>query len=242
MHEQAAPRQHAAVQFHAYRDETQWSWAIAIAMSAAVRRQLESQERARLLLSGGTTPGPAYRVLSQAPLDWQRVDVALVDERWLQPGDANSNAHLLRTTLLQHHAAGARLETLTRPGRSIEEAVNIANLHARPPAAAVALGMGTDGHTASLFPGMRGLDAILVAAAAYAAVDASGCPGAGAWPRRISLTPAGLAPVPTRLLLIRGAAKRGLFERAMAGEDARELPVRIAFTTPGACLQVHWCP
>ena len=74
------------------------------------------------------------------------------------------------------------------------------------------------------------------------AVDATGCPGAGPWLGRISLTPAGLGIAHTLLLLLRGQRKREVFERALAGEDSREMPVRIAFMTPGAQLQVHWCP
>ena len=77
---------------------------------------------------------------------------------------------------------------------------------------------------------------------AYVAVDATGCPGAGAWHRRISLTPAGLAPTHTRLLLLRGAGKRARFEEALGGSDMREMPVRLAFLTPGAALQVYWAP
>ena len=73
-------------------------------------------------------------------------------------------------------------------------------------------------------------------------VDASGCPGAGPWPRRISLTPTGLAPAQTRILLLRGEDKRQVFERALAGDDPHELPVRIAIGTPGATLDVYWCP
>lgn len=198
--------------------------------------------RARLLLSGGTTPGPVYEALARAPLEWSRIDVALVDERWLQPGDPDSNAYLVRNTLLRERAADARFETLTRTGRSIDEAVAAANLHASQAADAVVLGMGDDGHTASLFPGMRGLAQALASPNPYVAVDATGCPGAGPWPRRISLTPAGLAPARMRLLLIRGEAKRERFERAMEGNDPLELPVRMAFTTPGALLRVHWCP
>ena len=58
----------------------------------------------------------------------------------------------------------------------------------------------------------------------------------------ISLTPSGLAPSRTRLLLIRGEHKRRLFERAADGDDVAELPIRLAFTTPGARLRVHWAP
>ncbi|HEY0310817.1 MAG TPA: 6-phosphogluconolactonase [Luteimonas sp.] len=230
------------VRFHAHTSDDQWAWSIAVGVAAALRRELDREPRARLLVSGGRTPEPVFRALSQAPLEWERVDIALVDERWLLPDDPDSNAHLVRRHLLREHAAGARFETLTRPGRSIEAAVADANLHAGHPPGIVLLGMGSDGHTASLFPHMIGLEAALASPNAYVAVDATGCPGAGPWPRRISLTPAGLAPAHTRLLLLRGQDKREVFERALEGEDPRELPVRIAYTTPGAALHVHWCP
>ncbi len=232
----------AEVQFHAYADATQWAWAAAVAIAGALGRDLERRPRARLLLSGGTTPAPVYEALSKAPLDWTRVDVALVDERWLLPDDPDSNARLVRRTLLQNHGTQARFESITRAGRGFEDALTTANMHARHPAGVVVLGMGPDGHTASLFPRMRGLDDALASPSPYVAVDASGCPGAGAWTRRISLTPAGLAPAQARLLLIRGAEKRALFERVRAGANVRDFPVALALTTPGAPLHVHWCP
>src|SRR3546814_20129481 len=89
---------------------------------------------------------------------------------------------------------------------------------------------------------MLGLDQALASPTAYVAVDASGCPGSGPWPRRINLTPAGLEPSRMRLLLIRGEHKRRLFERAMDGTDPLEIPIRPAFTTPWARLRVHWGP
>jgi len=233
---------HPSVRFHVYRSDEQWAWAIAVSIVATLRRDLEQRPRTRVLVSGGTTPAPVYQVLSKAPLDWAGVDIALVDERWLQPDDPDSNARLVRENLLQQNAAEARFETLTRAGRRIDEAVNAANMHARLAPALVLLGMGNDGHTASLFPRMRGLSEALESPSHYVAVDASGCEGAGRWTRRISLTPKGLAAARSRMLLIRGDDKRRLFERAMTGDDARELPVRIAFTTPGASLDVHWCP
>src|SRR3546814_16763884 len=110
------------------------------------------------------------------------VDIALVDERWLLPGDPDSNAHLVREHLLRDHAAAARFESLTREGRNIDAAVADANLLARNPPAVVVLGMGDDGHTASLFPHMLGLADALCSPNAYLAVAANGCPCSGPWP------------------------------------------------------------
>jgi 6-phosphogluconolactonase len=230
------------VSLHEFRNDDQWSWAAAVAIAAALRRDLVVQPRARLLVSGGTNPAPVFEALSRAPLEWDRVDIGLVDERWVPPGDPGSNACLVREHLLRSHASAASFEPLAPPGLDLDDAVSAANERARQAPGVVVLGMGDDGHTASLFPGMRGLADALASNAPYVAVDASGCPGAGAWPQRISLTPAGLAPARTRLLLLRGAARRTRFERALAGGDMRELPVRMAFLTPGAALQVYWAP
>lgn len=230
------------VQFHGHADADAWAESAAAAIAYAVGEALRERDRARLLLSGGSTPAPVYRALAQNALDWARVDVGLVDERWLQPDDPDSNARLVRQHLLHGPAAVAHFQSLTRAGQSIEESVRTANLHAHQAADVVVLGMGEDGHTASLFPRMRGLEQALEADQAYVAVDTTGCPGAGRFARRISLTPAGLAPSHARFLLIRGESKRALFERAADGDNVRELPVRLAFTTPGAGLQVHWAP
>src|SRR5690606_19946466 len=190
----SAPGPHGGVQlrdggeFQAFERSRQGAWAAAVPLAAALGRSLESESRTRLLLSGGRTPGPVYAALARAPLDWDRVDVALVDERWLLPDDPDSNARLVRESLLADRAAAARFESITCPGRSIEEAVSIANMHAAHPAGIVVLGMGDDGHVGSLFPNMIGLADALASPRPYVAVDATGCPGAGPWTRRVSLT------------------------------------------------------
>jgi len=230
------------VKFNAYPDADAWAWSCAVMLAASLRRDLAERGHARLLLSGGTTPAPVYRALSKAPLDWDNIDVALVDERWLQPDDPDSNARLVRENLLQNHAKAAHFEPMTRLGRTLDEAVASANAHARQATTAAVLGMGEDGHTASLFPGARDLPRALASKSDYVSFDASGCPGAGPWPLRISLTPLGLSKARERLLLVRGDAKRRLLDRALDSDDASVMPVRIAFTTPGATLQIHWSP
>lgn len=232
-----------SVVWHVYPDLDGWRWASAVAIAAELRRDLQQRPRARLLLSGGGTPGPVYRALAKAPLEWERIDVALVDERWLLPDDPDSNARLVRTQLLNDHASQARFEPITRSGRTIEQAVATANAHGRQPCTVAVLGMGEDGHTASLFPGMAGLPQVLSSSQPYAAVDASGCAGAQGWTRRVTITPAGLAHAKARVLLIRGQRKRELLEQALADGDVLQRPVLAALDpireTP---LHVYWCP
>ncbi|MGH8080320.1 MAG: 6-phosphogluconolactonase [Lysobacter sp.] len=239
-HDPAQP-QATAYRWHEHRSTDTWTWACAVAIAAELRRDLVRHPRARLLLSGGTTPAPVYRALSRAPLDWARVDVALVDERWLLPDDPDSNAWLVRQHLLRDNAAAARFEQLTQPGRTLEEAVAFANAHARQNASAAVLGMGEDGHTASLFPDLPALDRVFASKQPYVAIDASGAPGAKQWSKRISLTPTGLAYAQSRFLLIQGQAKREVFRQALASGDAKHWPVLIGMDGDIG-LDVHWCP
>lgn len=225
---------------HLHRNPEVWVWASAVAIAAEVRRDLLHRPRARLLLTADEVASPVYRALAQAPLDWSRVDLALVDERWLQPDDPDSHLQQIRDRLLRDHAAQARLEPLTSPGRRIEEAVAIANAHGQQAASAAVLSMGQDGHLASLFPHMAELDRALRSREAYTAIDASGCPSARQWTRRISVTPAGLSRARTRILLIRGREKREAFQYAIASGKPSSWPVLAALEGP-APLQVHWC-
>lgn len=223
-------------------DAQAWGEAIADELALLLANDLKAHGQARLLLSGGSTPAPVYELLAGRELDWQRIEVGLVDERWLSPQDPDSNAWLVRHSLLDH-AEDAGFVPLVRAGKSIEECVHSANLHARhaQPASVAVLGMGGDGHTASLFPGSTDLLKALHNPLPYAALDATGCPGANQWPLRITLTPAGLAAASNRVLLLRGKQKLQMLDAALAGDDPQQYPIRAAIDLPGPPLRVHWC-
>jgi 6-phosphogluconolactonase len=229
-------------QLFLHADVESWLRFTVVDIVAGLQRALEARGEARLLLSGGSTPAPVHRALARETLEWAKIEVGLVDERWLAKDDLASNARLLRETLLEEGAPGARFEPMKLPPHHrIEDSVRDANRH--PVAGAVCvLGMGEDGHTASLFPGSPDLARALSTNDEYLAIDAGAAPVAQPWPRRISLTRAGLARTRTRLLLLRGTRKRDVVMRALEGTDVSELPVRAAFHLPGEPLRIHWAP
>lgn len=241
----ATPARESRVVWHESADEQAWIDAAASAVAEALRTALSTAAETRLLLSGGTTPAPVYRRLSEQPLDWGKVVVGLVDERDVEPDDEASNARLVRATLLRDAAAKVRFEPLREAGQPLSEAVSAANVRAASAPgdiAAIVLGMGDDGHTASLFPGAKNLEAALSSRAAYVLVDARGCAVADAYPQRISMTPSAIAFARRRILLIRGERKRAVFERAVQDGRVAELPVRAVIDAPGSPLHVYWCP
>jgi 6-phosphogluconolactonase len=237
------------VRLHRYADETQLVAGVTAVMAEALEADRRAFSPGVFLLSGGSTPAPIYRALAARLDDADRLTVSLVDDRWIAPGKAGSNAQLIRETLLSGPASPPRFWPLVDWERGLETSVAQANarlrshLQAYPRALSLLLlGMGEDGHTASLFPGSADLLPALAASTPYVAVDATGCAGAGAWPRRISLTPIGWKTAQRRLLVIRGERKWRILERALHERDVVALPVCAALTLGDAPLDVHWAP
>jgi 6-phosphogluconolactonase len=203
--------------------------AAAHGISARLVEALRTHGRAGLVATGGRSPGPVYDRLQAEGFDWTRVVVTLSDERCVEPDDAASNARLVRERLLKGNAAKAHLLPLWPEPEP-------AALAAIRPFDAVMLGMGEDGHIASLIPGDPGLDEALTTSDPLRRVPA----GLGKPPvARITLTLSALLDARAIFLLVAGEAKRGVIRRAQAGED---LPVARLLSQSNAPVRIFWHP
>ena len=204
-------------------------------LAGDLRDVLAHQDRASLIVPGGSTPGAIFDVLCDANIDWASIDVMLSDERWVPETSERSNTKLLRKRLLVNRAAAARLVPLYLPYSEPEEALRELKQSCQYvlPISVLLLGMGTDMHTASLFPGADRLEEALdLDAPILLPMRAQ-----GAKEPRVTLTAPVLNGAVKKHLVIFGGEKRSAFEAAKSS-PVRDAPVR-AFMDD---LMVHWAP
>lgn len=219
-----------------------WAEAAAARLAAALADALASDGRALFAGSGGSTPSPIYARLAQADLDWAGVTATLVDERYVPEASPNSNAALLKRTLLTGPAAAARFIPLYSPAVTVDRAAALASqaLAAESrPLDAVLLGMGEDGHICSMFPGSPTLTTLLTPGLKPAVYGVpAGRDGAAPPQERLTLNLPWLAGARCVVLALTGAKKRVVFEREAAGDPAVS-PI-AALIAANAPLEVVW--
>lgn len=207
----------------------------------ALREAIAARGAATLVVSGGTTPKRFFGALSKQELDWRRVVITLADERWVDASHARSNARLVADTLLQNAAAAARFEPLFDAAYADPDAA-IPTLTTRlqrlAPFDAALLGMGEDGHFASLFPGGDHLDEGLDPQSPALLVSMH---AANAGEPRISLTLSALLAVRRLFLHIEGGAKMITLDRVL-NEDGADLPIFRLLQERRPPLSCFWCP
>jgi len=214
--------------------------ALAVRLGDAVAAQL----RTAIDLAGeaSSTPKPVFQHLSACALDWSRVTVTLADERWVPASHADSNEALVRNTLLVDQAASARFVSLYLPDQDPHSAlaeIDRAVAAICRPFTVVILGMGEDGHTASLFPATDGLEAAmdLDASASVAVMQPQTVPQT-----RISLTRRALLDSTQCLVHITGASKRQVLETALSDPVDTRLPIARVVDARPAGVSVYWSP
>lgn len=188
-----------------------------------VGRSVASRGRCDLALAGGSTPRPVYRRLAREPgVDWPSVRVYFGDERAVPPDDPRSNFRMAREELLDRLPEGpARVSRMRAERDDLASAAEAYAATLPEPLDVLLLGIGEDGHTASLFPGSPALEE------GSRRVVPSRSPDPPA--RRLTVTPPVIEGARSRVVLAAGERKAPAVRAAVEGEGpARDCPARLA--------------
>jgi 6-phosphogluconolactonase len=229
---------------HFHQDRTSLEKALAGHCLALIRQGLLATGDVSILLSGGSTPLPLYHALASAPLPWTHIHPALVDERWVDPGDTASNEAAIKSAFKDNQSALSNFLGMYKPAVTAAEAASTCSDHYRrlPPPVFCLLGMGNDAHTASLFPGAEGLAAAFASMQWCAAIEAIPSAVTGANTTRMTLTPWGILQARHLILLFTGEAKRSVYEQALQQNDPEKLPISYFLHQKARPVEVFWCP
>ncbi|MGN6148304.1 MAG: 6-phosphogluconolactonase [Rhizomicrobium sp.] len=240
----AASLNTAGPSFREFRNAEEMNATLAREIAERLTAAVAHRGHASMIASGGRTPGAMFDILARSEAPWKDIEITLSDDRWIETASERSNEKLIRDRLLVANAAAARFIALKTPHAHAQEAeqdVDDAVRAIHRPFDIALLGMGTDGHVASLIPGATGLqraldsnDPALVRAVNPADLAAMG--------ERMSLTLRAILDARWIVILLRGGEKREAYRWALKGTDLREAPVRALLHQSDVPVSVFWCP
>ena len=220
------------------RSELESNLVVEIAKTLA--HDIEHKGQATLLVSGGSTPVNLFKLLSNIDLDWSKVTISLVDERYVPDGHKDQNGELIKANLLQNKAQSAKFIPLVMNSLDANEnlkLVRAAFSDQNVPLSVVILGMGTDGHTASLFPDApeleQGMD--LDQKESLIITNPQTAPH-----QRITFTKRALLNTNRLFLHCYGAEKALILEEANQKRDYHIYPIAAFMNQDFKDLEVYW--
>lgn len=230
------PEEQDNLVWHEFSTRDQCARQLADDVAAWLEHAIEERGKASLVVSGGSTPVPFFEALREKELNWNKIWITLADERWVSPDSNDSNELLVSEHLL--HA-----ETNFVPLKSAHDSANEGRhdteeaIKAVPrPFDVVVLGMGPDGHTASLFPQHPDLETALESELTVLPVHNSPKPP----PDRMTMTVPAIRDARQLVLHISGNDKLDVLQRALDGGDTRELPIRNFLCQQEVELAMYW--
>ncbi|MBA6224844.1 6-phosphogluconolactonase [Colwellia sp. MB02u-18] len=213
--------------------------ALADKVAALLTAALDSKGKASIAVSGGSTPKGFFQALSKKKLAWEAITITLADERWVDIDSSDSNTKLVHEYLMQNEAVKAKFFYLKQGEILSDETLTDLNLAANQqllPLDVLILGMGEDGHTASLFPCSDEITQCLAKdSQALLKVTPKTAPH-----QRISFSFAALAQSKNTFLHISGISKKQVLAKAIAGQVCKEMPIRAFLQAPNINTQVYW--
>jgi 6-phosphogluconolactonase len=215
---------------------------LAKTVSNILAKAIKDNGKASIAVSGGSTPKGFFSVLSQSDIDWSKVTITLADERWVPIDSDASNTRLVHENLLQNKAKEAKFFHLKQGDELTDETLadlNVAASKTLLPLDVLILGMGEDGHTASLFPCSDEINVGLDESNDAVLLKVQPKPASH---QRISFTFASLITSKNIFLHSCGEAKKTVLTKALQGDDPFEMPIRAFLQHPSLNTQIFWAP
>lgn len=224
--------------FNEYSSKDELNQDFAQKVASLLSDGIQANGKASLVVSGGNTPLPFFKALSQIDLDWKKVYITLADERWVDSTHDDSNTSLVLNNLIQNKASVANflaIKTSESSAFGAEPSVNESLSDLSSPIDVLILGMGGDGHTASLFPCSEQIKTGFESKDLVVAVKPTTAPH-----ERMSLTLNSLLNSKQIFLHIVGQGKKDVLDAALAGDDIYELPIRAILKQEATPVDVVW--
>ena len=231
-----------AYRFNIFDNGAALAQALAERVAGVLSEAVASRGSASMAVSGGTTPKAFFKALSAFNIDWSRVTITLVDERFVPETSDRSNHALVSAGLLQDKAAVARFIPLYHSDVSAEDAANLATDATKDicrPFDVVILGMGGDGHTASFFPGGNNLERALDPATPRGVITME---AGGAGETRLTFTFSALQDARLLVLHIETDGKKPVIDRALAEGKDSALPIGRVIGNAASDTEIYWTP
>jgi 6-phosphogluconolactonase len=231
-----------SARLHEFNDGAALAEGLADRVSAALADAIAARGRATIAVSGGSTPKAFFKALSARDIDWAKVTVTLIDERFVPADNPRSNHLLVAENLLQGKAKAATFLPLYRDAGNAEEAAAIVTADAATighPFDVAILGMGTDGHTASFFPGGSKL-AEAISPDTPRGVITMEAEGAGE--TRLTFTFTSLQDARLLVLHIEGQGKKDVLAAAESDGPETDMPIRAVLRRAATPVDIYWAP
>ena len=205
-----------------------------------LQEAIDTRGKASLLVSGGSTPIPLFKKLSEISFAWDRVRVGLCDERWIASSDENSNENLVKTYLLQGEASKATFIGMYNEALDLHGAEKWCTQKIKEtlfPFDVLVLGMGNDAHTASLFPDNIKLEKAfdLDNKELCIAIEPTTAPY-----KRMSLTRSAILSANHIYLYFEGEEKLAVYGDVITGDDMYKMPIRSILNQDMKNIEVYY--
>jgi 6-phosphogluconolactonase len=223
---------------HVFSKQEDLVTCLSIQIIQNLQKAIQETGKASLLVSGGSTPKPLFEKLSSYDIAWENVQIALCDERWLDNKHKDSNEKLVRDSLMKNYAIKAKFISMYQENTLIEEAQEICSAIYKKelfPIDVLILGMGSDGHTASLFPNNIKLkEALETNERICICMQPSDAPY-----DRMSLTKNAILGANNLYLHFEGEEKKAIYKKVIEGASSVDMPIASILNHNNKIVEVY---